>query len=146
MRALPVMILVTALVLPSLKRMADIKLAINVIHEREKEAATAKKQEAERIRQGIKKEVRGRVYQRCVRIQQRLSEFQEEAKGLGTDLNALRSLGDRISEHQANVVAKSLKYYILHAVRQFPGCEQGLSAFLKFDEKPFSSLFPKDQA
>jgi len=128
-----------------LKRMTEIKIAIGVIHQREQEAAEAKKLEAEQIKQGIRKAVQARVYARIGRFQQRLVELREEAKELGSDLNALRSLGDRISEHQANVVSKNVKYHVLHHVRQFPGCELGLSAFLKFDERPFSSLFPKDQ-
>lgn len=129
-----------------LKRMSEIQLAIAALKDRATEHAETTRQQAEQVKQSIKQEVHARTYALVVEGQQKMTEMREYVQRLGAGLDALRAMGDPISQHQASAVAKNFKYHLLHAVRIMPGCELGLSAFLKFDEKPFDTTFPKAQA
>lgn len=56
--------------------------------------------------------------------------------------NAVIVFGDPTASYQATKLINSLRPYIGHALRQFPGFNTGVNPWLKMDQNKFEDLFP----
>lgn len=75
-------------------------------------------------------------------VGRKIAELGEEAANLLAVLNAAQALDDELLRFECNKIRLSLKAYVLYAIRPWPGCDTGLTPFLKLDAKRFEELAP----
>lgn len=109
---------------------------------REREAREAQAQEAAQIKRTVIASLTADIRQEVLAMSEAIALLKDRGIRLGTVLNAGQSLDDPLLQFQCNKLRLSLRPYLLHAVAGYPGCNTGLSPFLKLDETTYGDLAP----
>lgn len=127
------------------KRIMELEVGIETLKQRELDEKALQQAEAKRMHAEVKFDIESNVFQCVQEMSHKIAEIGECGSRLMAACNAGLSLNDDALKYQVLNVTKGFKYFLLHAVRDFPGCTTGVAPFLNLHTRTFAEVFPKPQ-
>ena len=129
-------------VLTLTKEIDDLERKKRALTRRAAKASVEEKTAAKDRAAAIQYNLASQAVERVQGVGRKIAELGEEAANLLAVLNAAQALDDELLRFECNKIRLSLKAYVLYSIRQWPGCDTGLTPFLKLDAKRFEELAP----